>query len=125
MALSLSSRLSRVVAIGGVVLGLMVSACSDGDGAGDGGGGGTGGGGGGGGGSGCGGLCKGAGYSGGEEQKFDKVTECLCQGSGSEVAKDKCEGYCAGFGVSAEKSFLSSSDEADQTKKNKCVCDGT
>lgn len=50
------------------------------------------------------------------------VVECLCEGTGGEVAKTACESYCSKFGVGAADSFITAERNA---KPDKCVCDGT
>jgi hypothetical protein len=76
---------------------------------------------GGGGGDGCDGLCTGAGFASGEEFDFDPVFECMCDGDGDGIEQADCNAYCAGFGVDADNSYLST----ETTTNDKCVCDGT
>ncbi len=75
-----------------------------------------------GGGAGCGGLCTGAGFAGGEEADYGGgVVECQCSGEGEGIQADDCATYCADFGVSPDRSFVTSESGAD----DKCVCDGS
>lgn len=104
------------------------SSSSSGGGTGDGGGGGTGegggggDGGGGGGGDGCNGLCTSSKFASGKATDFGGgVVECVCEGTGGNVAKAACEAYCAPLGVPAAKSFVSE----NKAPNDKCVCDGT
>jgi hypothetical protein len=69
----------------------------------------------------CSDLCVAGGFEGGSQMDFDKVTECLCEGSAGAIAQTACASYCDAFDVPADKSFLSS----ERLANDKCVCDGT
>lgn len=71
--------------------------------------------------AGCAGLCTDASYSGGTEEDYGDVIECVCEGSGDGLSQEACAAYCSDFGISAENSLLSTHLEPD----DKCVCDGT
>lgn len=69
----------------------------------------------------CDALCTGAGFDSGEEFDYSPVIECLCSGAGAGLAQEDCTTYCAGFGIGAEDSLLST----EAVTNDKCVCDGT
>ncbi len=71
---------------------------------------------------GCAALCTDAGWSDGVETDFGGgVVECVCEGSGDELAQEDCAAYCDAFGVAAEHAYLSQASSPN----DKCVCDGT
>jgi hypothetical protein len=69
----------------------------------------------------CGSLCTTAGFKTADEQNFGEVVECLCAGGTGAIKQADCSSYCAPFGISADKSYLSETT----IKDDKCVCDGT
>lgn len=70
----------------------------------------------------CAGLCATGGFTLDEEQDFDTVVECLCEGAGDGdgIAQADCNTYCATFGVEPAMSYLSMTT----VDNDKCVCDG-
>lgn len=70
----------------------------------------------------CDGLCTSSGFDGGTAEDFmNGLIECTCSGGSGAITQDNCAGYCSGYDVPAEKSYLSES----AVPNDKCVCDGT
>lgn len=68
----------------------------------------------------CSALCATGGFTGGHENVYGELVECVCEGSGTGLAQDDCTAYCADLGVAEEFAYLGE----DASPNDKCACDG-